>query len=143
MLWFLLFTHAPVAQGIGRQPPELKIAGSSPAGRTIHQSYSVSFKKNLHIARCVASFIIAATQAHLTPQITKPSIVKGRIQQLNCACGLYDIVAPIGLALYSILIFICLGLCSSGLGISISRTPSLKDALMLSGLMAAGSVNAL
>ena len=26
---------APVAQGIGRQPPELKIAGSNPAGRTI------------------------------------------------------------------------------------------------------------
>ncbi len=25
---------APVAQGIGRQPPELKTAGSSPAGRT-------------------------------------------------------------------------------------------------------------
>jgi hypothetical protein len=25
---------APVAQGIGRQPPELKIAGSNPAGRT-------------------------------------------------------------------------------------------------------------
>jgi hypothetical protein len=28
------------------------------------------------------------TQVHLTHQITKPSIVKGRIQQLNCACGL-------------------------------------------------------
>ena len=28
----LLF--APVAQWIGRQPPELKIAGSNPAGRT-------------------------------------------------------------------------------------------------------------
>ena len=26
--------YAPVAQGIGRQPPELKIAGSNPAGRT-------------------------------------------------------------------------------------------------------------
>jgi dihydrofolate synthase/folylpolyglutamate synthase len=28
---------APVAQGIGRQPPELKIAGSNPAGRTKKQ----------------------------------------------------------------------------------------------------------
>jgi hypothetical protein len=27
--------HAPVAQGIERQPPELKAAGSNPAGRTI------------------------------------------------------------------------------------------------------------
>jgi hypothetical protein len=26
--------HAPVAQGIERQPPELKAAGSNPAGRT-------------------------------------------------------------------------------------------------------------
>jgi hypothetical protein len=27
---------APVAQGIERQPPELKAAGSNPAGRTIN-----------------------------------------------------------------------------------------------------------
>ena len=28
------FLHAPVAQGTERQPPELKAAGSNPAGRT-------------------------------------------------------------------------------------------------------------
>ena len=88
VFWFLLFTHAPVAQGIGRQPPELKIAGSSPAGRTIHQSYSVSFKKIYMHVLSYPSSLQLATQVHLTPQITKPSIVKGRIQQLNCACGL-------------------------------------------------------
>ena len=30
-----LTNHAPVAQWIERQPPELKAAGSNPAGRTI------------------------------------------------------------------------------------------------------------
>ncbi len=28
------YLHAPVAQGTERQPPELKAAGSNPAGRT-------------------------------------------------------------------------------------------------------------
>lgn len=38
-------TFAPVAQGIERQPPELKVAGSNPAGRAIgvksEPSYSI------------------------------------------------------------------------------------------------------
>jgi hypothetical protein len=29
--------YAPVAQGIERQPPELKVAGSNPAGRTSYK----------------------------------------------------------------------------------------------------------
>jgi hypothetical protein len=34
---FEIFKKAPVAQGIERQPPELKAAGSNPAGRTRKQ----------------------------------------------------------------------------------------------------------
>ena len=37
---YLSFYCAPVAQGIGRQPPELKIVGSNPTGRTIIKTIS-------------------------------------------------------------------------------------------------------
>ena len=41
---------APVAQWIERQPPELEVAGSNPAGRTIIFSVGYNIILNLHIS---------------------------------------------------------------------------------------------